>query len=273
MQNLLQLILRYSTFWTFVIVEGLCFYMVVQFNQRQGKIFSNTIDRYVSSIYNRYDKVTDYFNLGRQIADVQRENANLRADLTKYDVELSKSQMVIDTLEDTYVFIPASVIGKTFIGRNNTFTIDKGSIDGIEEHMGVISPDGVVGIVRSVNKNYALVMSSFHQNSRISASVINRKVHGSLVWDGLKTGVMKLNFIPEYVEVSEGDTVITSGYSQIFPKGIKIGQIKTVATTESDYYNIEVSVSRTFNGLEHVYVVKDLRKNELNQLEVPIDGQ
>ncbi len=273
MQNLIQLILRYSTFWSFVIIEGLCFYMVVQFNQRQGKIFSNSVDRFVGSIYNRYDKITDYFNLGSQIEDVKKENASLRADLTKYAAFLSQGETDIDSLDGSFIFIPAKVIGKSFIGRNNNFTINKGLEDGIEEHMGVISANGVVGIVTKVNEKYALVMSNFHQKTKISAAIKDRKIHGSLVWDEMDTRYMDLDFIPDYVKVEEGDTVMTSGYSYIFPEGIVIGTVHKVAQTEKNYFDIMVKVNNTFNGLEHVYVVKDIRNRELDQLEEETDGQ
>ena len=267
MQNLLQLILRYSTFWTFVILEVISFYLVVQYNQRQSKIFSNSMDRFVGSVYKRYDSITDYFTLGRQIRKIKGENASLRSDLTKYTTFFSQENIDIDTVGKPFEFIPAKVIGKSFIGRNNTFYIDQGSAQGIKKHMGVINGDGIVGVVLDVSENYALVMSNFHQKALISAAIKNKNVPGTLAWEVVDTRYMQLKYVPNYIKLEEGDTVISSGNSFIFPKGLEIGFVDSFKETEEDYYDITVRVKNTFYQLDHVYVVNDLRRNEIETLE------
>ena len=147
-------------------------------------------------------------------------------------------------------------------------TLNKGYIQGIDQEMGVISSLGVVGIVKDVSDNFYSVLSVLHKSSSISAIIEGRNYFGSLVWDGDDYKYGTLNEIPSHVNIKRGARILTSGYSAIFPKGIPVGKIVSYEVHPGDdSYAIKVKFSEDYGKLAHVYVVKNLLKEEQRELE------
>ncbi len=269
MQNLLQLILRYSSVWSFLILEAISFYLVIQFNQKQNSIFLSSASQVSGSIYERYDKITDYLNLKKQVESLKQENSKLRALITNTNDSEFLHSTPLDSLIESSRYIAAGVINKSLIGRNNTITINKGRLHGVEPHMGVINSDGLVGIVRNVSDKYAVVMSVYHSKSRISALIKGKDLHGSLIWENMDNRYMNLKYIPKYYdEVSKGDTIVTSSYSNIFPSNIELGTIEEVREKQDDSnFIIKVKMNHQFHKLDYVYVVDFLDKEEKEELQ------
>lgn len=274
MQNLLQLILRYSTLFSFLILEFLAFFMVVQYNQKQNKIFASSSSKIVGDLYMRYDRVKDFLGLRNQLNDLKAENASLRSKLDKFLENQDIAYELIDSLKENIKYIPATVISRSDVGKNNTLTLDKGKIDGIMPHMGVITKNGIVGIVRNVSDHFSVVMSIYHSQSKISTVIKSRDINGSLVWEDLDMHYMNLNYVPKfYKEISPGDTLVTSSYSSIFPPGIEIGFIEEISEKEGDNnFVIRVKMKDSFYKINNVYVVdikdrleKDILTKEANE--------
>jgi len=124
--------------------------------------------------------------------------------------------------------------------------------------MGVISTSGLVGIVRDVSENYAHIISLLNSQTRISATVKNYAYPGNLVWKELDTDIMTLEAIPKHVNISIGDTVITNGFSTIFPPNLEIGTIKSfnIGKGSSDY-NIKVHLFNNIPNTAYVYVINN----------------
>ena len=274
MQNLLQLILRFSSVWTFLILEVLSFYIVIQYNQRQGKIFFSSAGRISGELYERYDRVTDYLSLKKQVESLKDENSRLRAQIDNYNTAEYLSALPLDSVVENAQFIPAGIISKSVINRNNTITVNRGRNHGIEPHMGVINSNGIVGIVRNVTDRYAVVMSLFHSKSKISAAVKGRPdVYGSLVWESMDTRYMSLKYIPKYKEeIQLGDTIVTTAYSNIFPQNIELGFIEKIERGQDDpHFQIKVRMKEQLSKLDYVYVVKFLDRAERDFLNQPLD--
>jgi rod shape-determining protein MreC len=146
--------------------------------------------------------------------------------------------------------------------------LNKGAAEGISRDMAVISPKGVVGIVRDVSANFCSVISVLHKDSKISAKIKKNNYVGTLVWKGMDYRTAHLQDIPTHVKLSLGDTVITSGYSHIFPEGVMIGTIKNFNILEGEnFYTIKLTFSEDYNSLDHVYIINNLMKNEQEELE------
>ncbi len=275
MRSLLRLFVRFSGFFLFVLLEGICFYLVVQFNTRQSQIWFSSANAFIGAAYDSYDATIDYFGLNKEIERLSLENARLRRELRARRPEVDTvmtDTAFLDTAVQIYSFIPAEVINNSVNRNNNRLTLDKGRAAGLAPEMGVINEDGVVGIVLGVSEHYATVMSILHRQMSLSVSIKRNGYFGSLVWVDNDPQFMELQAIPKYVQVVVGDTIQTSGYSSIFPAGIDVGVVDSFKMDESgNFFEIKIRLHIDMGKIEHTYVVKNLRKEELDRLTPSAD--
>jgi rod shape-determining protein MreC len=167
-----------------------------------------------------------------------------------------------------YGFLPARAINNTVHLNYNYITLDKGSSNGVEMDMGVISPDGVAGQVVGVSKNFSLVMSVLNKKFRTSARLLGNNNMGVLGWEGDKAGVAKLEFIPQTSTMHIGDTVETTGFSTVFPPNYMVGTVADFDKKAGDgFYTITVKLATDFRGLDNLFLVRHAYKNEIDELE------
>jgi rod shape-determining protein MreC len=275
MQNIFYLLIRFSGFFMFLFLEVLCVYLIVQYNKKQKDLYLTSANAISGAAYARYDKFNQYIHLGENAAKLAQENARLMEALptAKLDQALVRDSVVQrDSMKHVlqrYAFITAEVINNSISLPNNYLTLNKGSKQGIVKGMGVITTDGVVGIVRAVSDNFSSVISVFHQQSKISAA-IHRKGHfGSLVWNERRNPFyLYLEDIPKHAEIAKGDTVETSGYSAVFPKGVMIGVVDTFKIKDGgNFYTIDVRLKANLGRIKYVYVVNNLFKAEQDAVE------
>lgn len=160
----------------------------------------------------------------------------------------------------------AKVIKNTFNTPHNFIIINKGSLHGISEDMGVITPVGVVGIVRAVGKRNAYIHSFLNNKQQVSAKVGNGNTFGPLAWDGLDIGYANLNEIPQHVDVNPGDTIYTSGYSSFFPPDIPIGIAESSKIVNGMHRSVRVKLLQDFRLLDNVIIVKNNNFREIDSL-------
>lgn len=278
MGDLILSFIKYGGLLTFVVLQSFSFYLVVQYNQKQEKIFFSSFYRIVGTIDEAYDDLVAYINLQEVADDLAEENARLRGQLAdaKYRnyIEQDSASVRLDSIEQHYQYIAAKVISNSVNRNNNIFRINRGTKHGIRKHMGVISENGIVGVVRSTTPHYSQVMSLLHRQSRVSAAIKRNNYFGSLMWKETNPQVLTLEDIQEHAKVQKGDTIQTSGYSMMFPAGLMIGEVDTFwIKPGSDYYEIKVKLSNNLSNIQYVYVVKDLLKSELEELEKEFDNE
>ncbi|MDZ7635545.1 MAG: rod shape-determining protein MreC [Bacteroidales bacterium] len=175
---------------------------------------------------------------------------------------------ISDTISGiNYSYLNARVINNSVNKQKNFITLDKGSRHGVTNGMGVASSGGVVGVVVGVSRNYAVVMSLLNTDFRLSASIARNDYFGSLAWDGINFRHARLSEIPHHVAVTEGDTIVTSGYSAIFPAGIMVGALTGGQKRGGDFVSLEVLLSVDFKKLTNVYLIGNLTREEKNNLE------
>lgn len=260
MNNLLLFIIRYSAFLLFVFLEIVALVLIVRYNEDQRAIFLNSSSVFSGKLYKMADKAYEYNNL-RVISDsLAKENARLKSEVFNLERSIhhfSTSEQPIDScILQTFRIVDARVINNSINLRNNHFTIDKGKQDSIRTGMGVISPHGIAGIIDQVGEQYATAISILHSAARISASIKRNHYFGSLVWKEIDPRHMILEAIPRQADILIGDTIVTSGYSFIYPKGIFIGTVERFWTEGgSNYYTIEVKLHEDIARLDQVYVV------------------
>lgn len=268
MYNVIQLVVKYGAHILFVLLEILCFYLVINYNKTQKDIFLNSSNIYAARLADQQNKLSQFANLSRVNDSLMHENATLIENLIT--IEYSSDNIPdSDSVYNQYSLIPANICNSTIHLRNNHFTLNKGYREGIRPDMGVISSHkGLVGVVRNVSENFAHVMSILHSQTKISCSVKNRQGHGSLEWENMDPLRMTLESIPKHEKIAIGDTVITSGYSTMFPKGILVGKIeKYTIKTGSNSYSITVRLFNDLTNIKYAYVVQNRFGEEQTSLE------
>lgn len=260
MNNLFLFIFRYSAFLLFVLLEIVALVLIVRYNEDQRVIFLNSSSVFSGKLYKMADKAYKYGHLQIIADSLADENAELKARLFNMErtfQHFSGTEKPLDScILEPFRIISASVINNSINERNNHFTIDRGSRDGIENGMGVISPHGIAGIVEKTGEQYASAISVLHSAARISASIKRNNFFGPLIWKEANPEFMILEAIPRQADIRIDDTIITSGYSFIFPRGIFIGTVHRFwSEGGSNYYTIEVKLQEDISRLERVYVV------------------
>jgi rod shape-determining protein MreC len=134
--------------------------------------------------------------------------------------------------------------------------------------MGVIDQNGVVGIVNVVTEHHARVISLLNPNFRLSCKIKGNESFGSLVWDGNDPRYVVLEELPRHTKYQKGDTVITSGYSAVFPEGIPVGVVVSNNKGRNEnFFALKVRLLSDFSTLNNVQVVLNNASEELRRLE------
>jgi len=265
MRNLIALLIRFSSLITFVVLEIVCFALIVNFNASQKDIWVNSSNLFSGSILEKKNEVRSFLDLEEQNKKLQEENALLKEKLL---LEKGYSTKIEVDSNLQYDHIPASIFSQEYRSRNNHLTINKGKRDSIEVDMGVINQDGVVGIIKSTSDKYSLAISLLNTETRISARIKNSDFFGNLYWEGKDPSKMILESIPRYAEIKIGDTIVTSGYSTIFPRDIDIGVIDNFGLKKgTSNLNIEVKLSADMTNLSTVYIINNKHKEEIIELQ------
>ena len=270
MRNLILLLIKNGGLILFLFLEGLCMFLVVQFNKKQNQIYFSSSAAISGAVYGQFDEVAKYWNLSEVMDSLSRENAQL------YE-KLEFSKLVQHPWQDTthnaetrqmFTYLPAKVLSSTVASHNNYLTIELGGKHDIRPGMGVIGNSGIVGVTTGTTPHLASVMSILHKESHISASIRRTNYHGFLIWQGSNPTLATLIDVPSHANLTIGDTIQTSGYSTIFPAGIMIGTVgKIDRDPGSNFYTIEVKLKNDLSSIRYVYVVNNLLREELIQLE------
>lgn len=246
--------------------------LIYQNNKYNQAAYVNVANGVSGKAFDVYQSGVDYFYLKRYSDSLVAENASLRKQLleSQYDNRADTGE-VRDTAArfvQTYTYLTARVIKNSVNRATNIIYLDKGRRHGITPQMGVIAPNGIVGQVINVTDDYAAVMSVLSKDFKVSARFKKNEYFGNLHWNGMNSTTATLEEIPKHVPVKEGDTVVTSGYSQLFPRNVMIGVVKKVKSyPDKTFLEVSVSLSTDFGNLGYVYIARNLRKQELQLLD------
>jgi rod shape-determining protein MreC len=269
MRNLLRIIIRYYFFFLFLSLEVVSVTLLVQKNTFHRARFINISRSVEGSFYETFGVIREYLVLKQPDQDLKMENTLLRNQL---DGLARKQERSTELRNDSvprrqFSYIPASVINASTNRQFNFITLNKGRHHGIEPEMAVISPRGVVGVVYSVSGNYSSVIPMVNRDFRLSAKIRRNGYFGSLSWPGSGYENAILEEISYHVDLRHGDTIVTSGYSAIFPEGILVGTVQEFVADEGNFYTIAVDIAVDFKNLSHVNVIRNLMREEQLELE------
>ncbi|MBT8219584.1 MAG: rod shape-determining protein MreC [Bacteroidia bacterium] len=266
MRELILYLLRLKSLILFLFLQCICLFLIVRYNNSQRAIFISSSNAISGFFYSNSENIRSFFVLRAENESIAQKNAALLREL--YQGSALKGPIEGELIDSQFIFIPAKVINNSIHGNRNSITLNIGRSQGIEPRMGVITEDGVVGIVQNVSKHYSKILSILHADVKVSVRLKSQGVLGSVRWNGEDHRRVSIADIPKHYDISPGDTVVTSGYSSFFPDGIVIGTIEDYEVISgSNYYDVSVALSLDMANLDYVYAVRHRLKEEIISLE------
>lgn len=259
-----SLLLAVGRFLLFAVLQCACIYMVCNNGIVQRYRIMGKLREVQGFFWEKYSSVKEYSSLGAQNEKIAAQNAFLMRQL--YMLKELEDLGTADTVSYPFRFIRAKVVRNTLGTHHNYLIINKGSNHGIEEDMGVITPMGVVGITRGVSGNYSYVLSFLNTSQQVSAKIGGSNTFGPLTWEGGKENQAVLDEIPQHLDIKQQDTVYTSGYSSFYPPDIPLGIVTGSKVVNGVHLRVNVELLQDFRSLDHVMVVKNNGREEIEKL-------
>ena len=269
MQQIVNFIIRNKNFLLFLLLFSLSIFFIIQSHSYHKSKFINSANFLTGGIYNKVNNISEYFSLKSQNKILTEENNRLNSLLYNNSIKVDTSFIDSTKFSSQYQFTSANILKNSYSLHNNVLLLNKGRNDSIKQDFGVISSKGIIGIVDNISANYATVISILSTTSQISAQLKNTNHYGSLKWDGASYEFVQLVDIPKIAEVylTIGDTIITSGRSSIFPKGILIGSIQDFKLDDDEnFYTLNVKLFNDMTNIEHVHIIENIDKPEITSL-------
>lgn len=270
MRNLFLFFRKHYFIFLFLFLEVVSLIFFFRYNDYQNAVVYVWTSEVSGIVNSAFRKVSEYFSLKRTNFVLSEENVTLHARMPEaiYITDTAIEFRGDTIMQAEYRFISARVISNTTNRRNNYLMINKGSLHGVKPQMGVVTGDKIVGQVVNVSRHFSWILSVLHKESRISARFLKNNQLVSVEWHGIyyRTGIVKE--IPKHLMVLPGDTVVTSGNSEIFPNGIRIGVIDQLIEQRDENFNKASLIFLTdFNALGYVEVVVDMFRDEKERLK------
>lgn len=274
MRNLIEFLARQHHWFVFVLLEAISLTLLFSYNNYQSSVWFSSADVVVGRIYDWSSQLEHFFSLTKVNEELTARNIALEEKISDLSEKLTTVTKDSSYVKDSLLLpvqemklIPAKVVSNSIIRPDNLMTINKGSKDGVKKDMGVVCGTGVVGIVYLVSPQYSVVIPLLNTKSNISCKIENREYFGYLIWQGGATDIAYLDDIPRHARFKLNENIVTSGYSSIFPPGIKVGKILHVYNSADGVsYRLSVKLSTNFSTLRDVSVVDNTAMKERIEL-------
>lgn len=269
MRLVLVLLRRGRLFLLFLALEFMALSWLLNERSFQRSIANQGLMQYSQNLLSLRGDVNDYLNLKVENQMLAEENARLQNLLERHFVYKSNvSSGRGDSAEvQRYRSLPARVVSASIFKRNNYLSLDRGSSSGVRENMGVIGPNGAVGIVNQVSKHFCTVLPLINPNLALSGQLSSSGHFGSVQWDARDYRFTYLSDIPRYAKVDSGGLITTDGRSMAFPSDIPIGHVVSQELqVDQNFLRLKLELSEDFSKLQQVYILRDLMRDELDSL-------
>lgn len=258
MSGLPPLLRKLLVLLLFLVLQAGAVVLLIHNSYFQQNVILKEVRSWQTRWWERRSSWTAFTTLKTVNEELALENNRLLEELARLSALENELNALMEKTEDSsgrFTFIPARVIRNSVTRQHNHIVIDKGSSDGIQPDMGVISAGGIVGVVANVSEHYALIISLLNTDQRFTGELKKTGSFGTLRWDGVNYRRVLLSEIPQHIEVTPGDTVISSHFSLIFPPGIPIGSVQSGSLKRGTFLELEVELFSDFKTLRYVNVV------------------
>jgi len=274
MRNLYLFFRKHYFIFLFLVLEVFSLVLFFNYNNYQNAAMYNWNSSIAGRVNRFSNSVLSYFYLKQINMILAEENAVLKARMPEaiYLTDTSVFFRDDSMMQSRFRYINARVISNSTDRRNNYIMIDKGELQGVDVNMGVISGNYIVGQVVGVSRHFSWIISFLHSATKISAKFLKNNQLISIDWPGGDYHRGRVMEIPKHLDIRPGDTIVTSGNSEVFPPGIIIGTIEKVIERPDENFNrAEIVLLTDFNGLGYVEVVVDMFGEEKEQLKASFE--
>ncbi|MBP6660894.1 MAG: rod shape-determining protein MreC [Chitinophagales bacterium] len=274
MRSIYYLLSRFYVLILFVVLEFFALSLIFKSHKYQEVKFLNTTNGMAGTVVGYVNGFNTFIHLGTNNKALVEENALLKKQIQFQNQYPSDSNLPRNSDLYTFDYVVAKIENNSINKNINYITINKGSKDGLQKGFGVISSNGVVGIITNVSENFALVISVISVKSLVGVRHKNSNALGNLRWNGSDPNTLQIDGFSKTIPVKKNDTIVTAGFSSIFPPNVLVATVKDVKPDEgSSFYDINVHLTNNISSLSYVYVVKNNKKNELDSLQRLINNE
>ena len=279
MRNLLNFLIKYNYWFLFLLLEVASFILLFRFNHYQQSVYFTSANGVAGKVYEISGGITSYFYLKTANEDLLDRNMWLEQRLSFLENVLKEKGLdsarlySMERLAPTeYQIFKANVIKNSLNKADNYITLDRGTTEGIRPEMGVVDANGVVGIVYKTSPHYSLVIPLLNSKSSISCKIVGSDYFGYLKWEGGNSRFAYLKDLPRHAEFNLGDTVVTSGYSTVFPEGVMVGTVDDMSDSHDGLsYLLKIKLATDFGKVSNVRVISRNGQDEQKALESRAD--
>ena len=279
MRNLLNFLIKYNYWFLFLLLEVASFILLFRFNHYQQSVYFTSANGVAGKVYEISGGITSYFHLKTANEDLLDRNMWLEQRLLFLENVLKEKGLdsarlySMERLAPTeYQIFKANVIKNSLNKADNYITLDRGTTEGIRPEMGVVDANGVVGIVYKTSPHYSLVIPLLNSKSSISCKIVGSDYFGYLKWEGGNSRFAYLKDLPRHAEFNLGDTVVTSGYSTVFPEGVMVETFDDMSDSHDGLsYLLKIKLATDFGKVSNVRVISRNGQDEQKALESRAD--
>jgi rod shape-determining protein MreC len=241
-------------------------------------MFDNTANKITGNIYQRYDNIDYYFHLKKTNDSLAKANERLY-NMLKQNYLIADSlevKNVIDSVredstmkERRFTYRLAKVVANSVSAQNNYLVLYGDQVSSMRKDMGVVDANNaVVGVITEVSGKYAVVMSVLHKDDfKTSGKLFKTGETGTITWDGESPDRITFSGISKGVKIKTGDSVITSGMSAYYPKGLLIGRVQDIFENKSSStYRLSLKPAANFHNIEFAYTIDNAQQQEIKKL-------
>lgn len=278
MDRFLEFLKANSHTFLFLVIEALAMALLFGSGEYRRSAVWGTANSVTGTITEVSHSFNSYTGLREANVELMRQNAELevkvlrlRSLLNRLSLDsLSWKRLMGDSIERPfpYGYVAAEIIGNTKTPKSNYLTLNVGTEHGVMPDMGVVGSHGVVGVVEAVGRRYAKVLPLVNSRFELSAKLSRSEYVGTMTWDGKDLTHSRLSNLPKHIKYEVGDSVFTSGFSNIFPEHLFIGLVEGEAESEDDnFFALRVKLATDFDTIKYAYVLLDYERKERNEVE------
>lgn len=265
MQRFINYIVRFKEYITFASLIVICLALISMGDVSKLGGYRTVIIGTVGWMQEAFAWIPNPAALKSENRAVRELNLRQSAEITRMRHALIENKRLREMIEfkntAEHPVISAEVIGKNSIEMRNTLTLNRGADDGIEQGMCVRTDAGLVGQIVSASDDYSLVESIFNRNVRISSKIQRTNIDGIVAWEGDEHLLLKN--IPTSFDVQVGDVVLTSNFTNKYPKNVPIGQIRSIEEMQGSlFFRVEIEPFVNFSTIEQVFVMQFIPDEE-----------
>jgi len=275
MRSLLNFLIRHSNLILFLVLEGIAIIMLSSTHSYHNSISSNFFGGITARLNSNVESVKSFTRLRQINRQLVYENALLRQKVEGTErIVIIRDTIVSDTIKKVkFTYVSARVVKNSVNKQKNFFTLDRGFNSGITNGMAVMSSEGIAGVIVGASQNYSVVMSVLNIDFKQSVKISKNDYFGSMSWNGKNHRFAQVTEIPHHVDVSEGDTIVTTGFSALFPEGIMVGTVEGEPVMGGDFLYLNIKLATDFKQLTNVYILKSQYKGERLGLEAELPNE